>query len=134
VPVQLRVIAKHAALKDQQLRDEVQRTVFSVFGPPIFSALRSASRAPISPAASAATLKHSRSSVCSIHRAGQSRLEKAADALKVSWGLPLPAESADQDIWKPLRGKLAQVSGKFFSGKKAAGRARRLLADVATSF
>jgi hypothetical protein len=47
---------------------------------------------------------------------------------------PLPAESADQDIWKLLRGKLAQVSGKFFSGKQAAGRARHLLADVATSF
>ena len=74
------------------------------FGPPIFSALRSASRAPIPPAASAVTLQHSRSSVCSIHRAGQRRLEKAADALKVSWG-SLPAELADQDIWKPLRGK-----------------------------
>ena len=66
---------------------EVQRTAFSVFGPPIFSALRSASRAPIPPAASAATLEHSRSSVCSIHRAGQSCLEKAADALKGSRGL-----------------------------------------------
>jgi hypothetical protein len=55
------------------------------FGPPIFSALRSASRAPIPPAASAVTLQHSRSSVrCSIRRAGQRRLEKAADALKVS--------------------------------------------------
>jgi len=42
--------------------------------------------------------------VCSIHRAGQRRLEKAADALKVSWG-KFPAELADQDIWKPLRGK-----------------------------
>ena len=58
------------------------------FSPPIFSALRSASRAAIPPAASAVTLQHSRSSVCSIHRAGQRRLEKAADALKVSWGLP----------------------------------------------
>jgi hypothetical protein len=38
----------------------------------------------------------------------------------------LPTESADQGIWKPLRGKLAQVSGKFFSGKKAAGRAGSL--------
>jgi len=74
------------------------------FSPPIFSALRSASRAAIPPAASAVTLQHSRSSVCSIHRAGQRRLEKAADALKVSWGSS-PAELADQDIWKPLRGK-----------------------------
>jgi len=32
-----------------------------------------------------------------------------AGALKVSWAL-LPAESADQDFWKPLRGKLTQVS------------------------
>ena len=69
-------------------RDEVQRTAFSFFSPPIFSALRSASRAAIPPTASAVTLQHSRSSVCSIHRAGQRRLEKAADALKVSWGLP----------------------------------------------
>jgi hypothetical protein len=59
----------------------------------------------------------------------QRRLEKTAGALKVSWG-PLPAESADQDIWKPLRGKLAQVSGKFFSRKNAAGRARRLIVEL----
>ena len=43
------------------------------FGPPIFSALRSGSRAPIPPAASAVTLQHSGSSVCSIRRAGQRR-------------------------------------------------------------
>ena len=42
----------------------------------------------------------------------------------------LPAELADQDIWKPLRGKLAQVSGKFFSGKNAAGRARGLIVEL----
>ena len=71
------------------------------FGLPIFSALRSASRAPIPPAASAVTLQHSRSSVrCSIRRAGQRRLEKAADALKVSTQAG------------------AQVLGKFLSGKR----------------
>jgi hypothetical protein len=127
--MRVNIIAKHAALKDQQLGDEVQRTAFSVFGPPIFSALRSASRAPIPPAASAATLEHSRSSVCSIHRAGQSCLEKAADTLKVSSG-SRPAESADKDIWKPLRDKLAQVSGKFFSGKNVAGQAGGLIVEL----
>jgi len=66
---------------------------------------------------------------CSIRRAGQRRLEKAADALKVSWGLS-SCGSADQDIWKPLRGKLAQVSGKFLSGKEVAGRARRLIVEL----
>jgi hypothetical protein len=55
--------------------------------------------------------------VCSIRGAGQRRLEKAADALKVS-RVSFPAESADQDIWKSLRGKLAKVLGKFISGKR----------------
>ena len=47
-------------------RDEAQRTAFSVFGAPIFSALRSATCAPIPPPASAASLQYSRSSVCSL--------------------------------------------------------------------
>ena len=42
---------------------------------------------------------------------------RAADALKVSRGL-FPAELNDQDNWKSLRGKLAQVLGKFLSGKR----------------
>jgi hypothetical protein len=45
-------------------------------------------------------------------------------------GSPSPAKSADQDIWKPLRGKLAQVSGNFLSGKEVAGRARRLIVEL----
>jgi len=45
-------------------------------------------------------------------------------------GSSVPAKSADQDIWKPLWGKLAQVSGKFLSGKEVAGRARRLIVEL----
>jgi hypothetical protein len=29
-----------------------------------------------------------------------------------------------------MRGKLAEVSGKFFSGKNAAGRTRRLIVEL----
>ncbi len=52
------------------------------FSPPIFSALRSASRAPIPPAASAVTLQHSSIQRVLNPRAGQRRLEKARPLMR----------------------------------------------------
>ena len=99
------------------------------FSPPIFSALRSASRAPIPPAASAVTLQHSSIQRVLNPRAGQRRLEsKAADALKISWG-SFPGELADQDIWKPLRGKEGGAAAIAFDDGRG-GRWRRAHATI----
>ncbi len=73
---------------DRCVGDKAQKDGILSFRGAHFLRLRSATFAPIPPPASAASLQYSRSSVCSIHPAGQRRLEKAADALKVSWGLP----------------------------------------------
>jgi len=90
----------------------VQRTTFSVFGPPL--ALRSATCAPIPPPASAASLQYSRSSVCSIHRAVQSRPEKAADALKVLRWSSLLRNQPTKTSGGRCRPKLGQSFGHVF--------------------
>jgi len=82
------------------------------FGPPIFSALRSATCAPI-PRRHQPPHCRTPDPACSIHWAGQHRLEKAADALKVSWGLfslrNQPTKTSGSR-WGP---KLGQVLGTF---------------------
>ena len=79
------------------------------FGPPIFSALRSATCAPIPRRHQPPHCRTPDPACGSIHRAGQHRLEKAADALKVSWGhkisQPRHLEAAGGQSWVKFRAR-----------------------------